>query len=61
MADDDCVVADQNLFDQQPDDALPLVDVEAIRRGPQALQERRQCFGETQMGGAVLCLGRDRL
>jgi hypothetical protein len=60
MADDDCV-ANENLFYQQPDNALPLVDVEAVRRGPQALQERRQRFGETQMGGAILCLGRDRL
>src|SRR6185295_8938979 len=61
MANDDRVVADQNLLYQQADDPLTFENVECFGRGAQATEERRQCLCQAQIGGAILLLRSDRL
>ena len=61
VANHDRVVADEHLFDEEPHDPLPLQDVEGLGRRPQACQERREGFGETQMRGAVASLFHQRV
>ena len=61
VANHDRVVTDEHLFDEEPHDPLPLQDVEGLGRRPQACQERREGFGETQMRGAVASLFHQRV
>ena len=61
VANHDRVVADEHVFDEEPHDPLPLQDVEGFGRRPQACQERREGFGETQMRGAVANLFHQRV
>ena len=61
MPDDDAVVADQDFLDQQSNHALTLDYVESFGRRAQTSEKRGQRFGETQIGGTVGRLLRDRL
>jgi hypothetical protein len=61
MANDYCVVADQNFFHQESDDALTFEDVKSFGRGTQARQERRKRLCQAQMGSTILRLRHDRL
>ena len=61
VPDDDAVVADQDFLDQQSNHALTLDYVESFGRRAQTGEKRSQCFGETQIGGAVGRLLCDRL
>src|ERR1022692_686512 len=60
VADDDGVVTDENLFDEQSDNTLTLDNVQRLRRGTQSRHERRQCFGQAQIRGAIICLVGER-
>ena len=52
MADHDRVVIDEDLFDDEAHDSLPLHDVERRGRRTQAREKRRQGLGQAQMRGA---------
>ena len=56
VADGDCVVTDEHLFDQQTNDTLTLSHVQRLCRRGQPGHERGQCLGQPQMGRAVFCL-----
>ena len=56
MADDDGVVIDENLFDEQSNDTLTLNNVQRLSRRVQSVHERRKCFGQSQICGAIVCL-----
>ena len=53
VADHDRVVIDEDLFDDEAHDSLPLHDVERRGRRAQAREKRRQGLGQAQMGGAL--------
>ena len=54
MSDGDVVLADQYLLHKQPDDALPVGDVQGIGARAQPRQKAGQGLGESQIGLAIL-------
>jgi hypothetical protein len=46
MADDNALLSDQDLLDEEADDPLPLLDVEAAGRSAQLCQECRESLCE---------------
>jgi hypothetical protein len=52
VPDDDFVVADENLLDEKPHDALALCYIEFARRRPQSCEERVQRLSKAQIGCA---------
>ena len=50
MPDDDLVIADENILDEKPQDALAFCYLESSRRRAQASEERSQRFGQAQVG-----------
>ena len=61
MANDDPVIADQDLLDEQPYHALTLDYVKSCGRRAQTGEKRGQRFGKTQISDAVGCLVCNRL
>lgn len=61
MADNDGVVADQNLLDDEAHDSLALDDVKRIGGAAQSCEERRKGLCQAQEHGAVVGLVGDRL
>ncbi len=61
MANHDRVIADEHLLDEQAHEALPLQDVQRIRRRPQPGKKRRECFREAQIHRPLARLIGDRL
>jgi len=59
VANDDRLVADQDLLDDEADDPLAFLDIEGISRGAQPGQEARQGLCEAQIDGAVAYLIED--
>jgi hypothetical protein len=60
VADGDCVVTDENLFDEKANDTLAFRHVQRLCRGMQPSHERRQRLGQPQVGCAVVGLIGDR-
>ena len=56
VADHDLVIIDEDLFDDEAHDSLPLHDVERRGRRAQAGEKRRQSLGQAQMRGALASL-----
>jgi hypothetical protein len=50
---DDLVIADEDFFDEKPQDTLAFRYVEGPRRRPQSREERGQRFSEAQIGCVV--------
>jgi len=61
VANDNAFVLDQDLFNNQADDPLPLLNVESVGGGTQLGEERREGLSETQIDGAIVDLIEDRL
>src|SRR5712692_5731793 len=61
VADHDRVIADEHLLDEQTHEALPLEDVQRVRRSPQAREKRRERLREAQIRGPLSRLIGDRL
>jgi hypothetical protein len=61
MPDDDAVVADENFFDDEAHDTLPLEHVERFGSAAQTVEECREGLGQAQERGAIARLVRDRL
>jgi len=60
MSDGDVVVADNDLLNEQPDDALAFQHVQALDLGSQTLEEFAQRVSEPQVGGLIGELGTQR-
>ena len=61
MTNGDGIFPHQNLFHQEPHDALALRDTKRFRSTAQASQERGERFGQAQECGTVVDLVGDRL
>jgi hypothetical protein len=61
VPDDDLVIADENILDEKPQDALAFCYIESRRRRAQASEERGQRFGQAQVGLTIDQLIDDRL
>ena len=61
MADDDCVIADEHLFNDQAHKALAFEHVERVGRDTQPSEKRRKRFGQAEVHRPLLSLFRDRL
>ena len=61
MADDDSVIANENVFDDEAHDSLALNDVERVGSAAQTAEERRESLGKAQERGAIASLVGDRL
>jgi len=61
VANDDAVVLDQDLFDNQAHDPLPLPNVEGVGGATQLGEECREGLSETQINGAIVDLIEDSL
>jgi hypothetical protein len=57
VADGDVVFADQDLFDDQPDDLLALLDAEVLGVGSEPCAEAGERLGELEVGLGVVQLG----
>jgi hypothetical protein len=53
MADRDALAADDDLFDEQPDDALALGHVQGLGAVAQACEELAQGVCQAQVGGLI--------
>jgi len=53
VSNDDFVIANEDFLHEKPKDTLTFQHVKCIRRRSQPSEERRQRFGETQVGCAV--------
>ena len=61
MANRDGVVSDQDVFDYEPHDSLPLNDTQRISSATQAGEERCKVFRQAQKGRPIICLISDCL
>jgi RNA-directed DNA polymerase len=61
MADDDAVVADEDVLDDESDDALALDDVKSVRGTAQSGEKRSKRLGQTQEHSPIVGLISDRL
>ena len=61
VADHDRVIADEHLLDEQTYEALPLKDVQRVRRHPQPRKKCRERFREAQIRRSLSRLIGDRL
>ena len=61
MADNDGVVADEDVFDDEAYDSLPLRDVKRVGDAAQSAEKRREGLGQAQERGAIGSLVGDRL
>jgi hypothetical protein len=53
MADDDTVIANENVLDDETHNSLTLDDVERVGGTAQATEERREGFCKAQERGAI--------
>lgn len=61
MSNDDCVLANENVFDDQAHDSLALQDVKRVGGVVQPTGERRESLSKAQERGAIGSLVSDRL
>lgn len=61
MPDDDCVIADEDIFDDKAHDSLALNDVKGVGSAAETAEERRESLGQVQELGAIGSLVGDRL
>ena len=61
MPDSDFVIADEDILDEKPQDALAFRYIEGIGRRAKSSKERGQRFGQTQVGCTIDQLIDDRL
>src|SRR5712692_8346413 len=61
VADDDSVIANEDVFDDEAHDSLALNDVERISSAAQTAEERRESLGKAQERGPIASLVSDRL
>jgi hypothetical protein len=56
MANRDGIVSYQDVFYNQPDDSLPLSDIQRISSATQAGKERGKILGQPQKGSPIIGL-----
>ena len=61
MTDDDRIIADEHVFDHQPNDSLSLDDVKRVRRFTQTREKCRERFREMQVRRSFARLFGNRL
>ena len=61
MPNDDCVVADEDVLDDQAHDSLALQDVERVGGVAQPAEERRESLSQAQERSAIGSLVSNRL
>jgi len=54
VSDSDCLTADQNFLDDQPNDFLPLDHIQCLGSGAKSPTKLGKCFGKSQVCGLIL-------